>query len=101
MASLRSDPPATLGGDEVTEIRDLERGGPIDGGTPLPPTDGLLYRTAGGGRVVVRPSGTEPKLKCYLESVVLVGSAGLDAARAEATRRLAAVKDDLAARLLL
>ncbi len=101
MASLRSDPPATLGGDEVTQIRDLEEGGPIDGGTPLPPTDGLLYRTAGGGRVVVRPSGTEPKLKCYLESVIRVGSTGLDAARAEATRRLTAIKDDLTSRLAL
>ena len=38
----------------------------------LPPTDGLRYRLAEGGRVVVRPSGTEPKLKCYLEVVVPV-----------------------------
>ncbi len=95
MASLRADPPATLGGDDVVEVRDLEQGG------PLPPTDGLLYRTAGGGRVIVRPSGTEPKLKCYLEAVVPVTESGLAAARGEAARRLSAIKGDLAARLAL
>jgi phosphomannomutase len=101
MAGLRADPPATLGGSEVVDVRDLEHGGPVDEGPPLPPTDGLLYRTAGGGRVVVRPSGTEPKLKCYLEAVVPVPGGDLDAAKAEAARRLAAIKDDLAARLAL
>ena len=95
MASLRTEPPATLGGDDVVEVRDLERGG------PLPPTDGLLYRTAGGGRVIVRPSGTEPKLKCYLEAVVPVVGDDLAAARSEAVRRLSAIKTDLAARLAL
>src|SRR3954471_11566406 len=95
MASLRADPPATLGGSEVVEALDLERGG------SLPPTDGLLYRTIDGGRVVVRPSGTEPKLKCYLEAVVPVESANVDAAKAEAARSVAAIKADLAARLSL
>ena len=93
MASLRSAPPASLGGHDVVEALDLAEGSP-----DLPPTDGLLYRTAGGARVVVRPSGTEPKLKCYLEVVV---EGELPAARAEAARRLAAVKSDLAARLAL
>ena len=104
MASLRADPPDRLGDDGVTEIRDLARGGPVGSGAPLPPTEGLLYRTAGGGRVVVRPSGTEPKLKCYLEVVVPVGGGdadGLAAARAAAARRLAAIKADLASRLAL
>jgi phosphomannomutase len=95
MASLRANPPTTLGGSEVTEALDLEREG------PLPPTDGLLYRTIDGGRVVVRPSGTEPKLKCYLEAVVPVESANVDAAKAEAARSVAAIKADLAARLSL
>ena len=68
-----------------------------DGG--LPPTDGLRYRLGSGARVVVRPSGTEPKLKCYLEAVVAVPDGDLAAARAEASGRLAAVKADLAERL--
>ena len=97
MASLRAEPPAALGGDDLVEARDLAEGSP-----DLPPTDGLLYRTAGGSRVVVRPSGTEPKLKCYLEAVVPVAGGGdLTAARAEAARRLGAVKADLHARLAL
>jgi phosphomannomutase len=94
MASLRAEPPATLG-SAVTEAVDLADGG------ALPPTDGLLYRTEDGGRVVVRPSGTEAKLKCYLETVVPVEAADLRTARAEAARRLAAIKDDLTGRLAL
>jgi phosphomannomutase len=63
----------------------------------LPPTDGLRYRLAGGARVVVRPSGTEPKLKCYLEVVVPVPSRDdLPAARETAASRLAALKRDFA-----
>ena len=93
MRRLRADPPLTLGGAEVTSRQDL-----LDDGGGLPPTDGLRYRTADGVRVVVRPSGTEPKLKCYLESVVPVAG-GLDPARALARSRLDAVRADLAARL--
>ena len=62
MQRLRADPPATLLGDTVT-VEDL-----------LPATDGLRWRFA-NGRVVVRPSGTEPKLKAYLEVVEPSGSA--------------------------
>ncbi|MGI5137460.1 MULTISPECIES: phospho-sugar mutase [unclassified Streptomyces] len=92
MRRLREQPPARLGGLTVTTAEDLTRGT-----RTLPPTDGLRY-TLEGARVVVRPSGTEPKLKCYLEVVVPVGSReGLDAARAEAAELLAAVKRDLAA----
>ena len=79
---------------EVVEATDL-----ASGWAGLPPTDGLLYRTAGGSRVVVRPSGTEPKLKCYLEAVVPVDAGDVTGARAEAARRLTAVKADLDARL--
>ena len=74
------------------------------GSERLPPTDGLRYRLGGGpsgevsaARVVVRPSGTEPKLKCYLEAVVPVHAAeGLAAARATAGRVLEALKKDVA-----
>ena len=89
---LRSAPPATLGGLAVEQVDDLARGA----GPGLPPTDGLRLRLAEGGRVVVRPSGTEPKLKCYLEVVVPVDAGGVDAARIAAVGRLDAIRADLA-----
>jgi phosphomannomutase len=91
MTRLRAAPPQRLGGSLVTSMEDL-----LDPGTRLPPTDGLRLRTADGVRVVVRPSGTEPKLKCYLESVVELEPDGdLPAARSIAAQRLAAVRHDL------
>jgi phosphomannomutase len=67
MARLRESPPLTLGGLDVLAVDDLGLGSDL-----LPPTDGLRYRLADGARVIVRPSGTEPKIKCYLEVVVPV-----------------------------
>ena len=70
------------------------------GSADLPPTDGLRFQLADGARVVVRPSGTEPKLKCYLEVVVPVDAeAGVDAARISAAARLDALGADAAAAL--
>ncbi|MFJ9544311.1 phospho-sugar mutase [Streptomyces sp. NPDC101225] len=92
MRRLREQPPTELGGLAVTRAEDLTRGT-----DRLPPTDGLRY-TLDGARVVVRPSGTEPKLKCYLEVVVPVaGHAGLPAAHATASGLLDAIKRDLSA----
>lgn len=93
MSRLRTDPPETLGGLTVKRADDLARG---DGG--LPPTDGLRYLLAGGARVVVRPSGTEPKLKCYLEAVVPVTTTPAEA-RARAAEQLASIRTDLETRL--
>ncbi|WP_420846338.1 phospho-sugar mutase [Nocardioides ferulae] len=90
MQRLRATPPTTLGGLAVEGADDLALGS-----ADLPPTDGLRYRLAGGARVVVRPSGTEPKLKCYLEVVVPVAGRDVTAARATAAARLTALKDDL------
>ena len=67
--------------------------GGVDG---LPPTPGLRYRTAGGARVILRPSGTEPKLKVYTEVVLPVGR-DIAAARAEAAERLAELERDVTA----
>ncbi|MFC1408983.1 phospho-sugar mutase [Streptacidiphilus sp. N1-12] len=97
MARLREHPPTALAGLRVDSAEDLEQGG-----AGLPPTDGLRYRlsgpSVGSARVVVRPSGTEPKLKCYLEVVVPVASGDVLAdARATAAGVLAALKRDLAA----
>ncbi|WP_260636057.1 phospho-sugar mutase [Streptomyces angustmyceticus] len=100
MRTLRAQPPATLAGLTVTRADDLDRGTET-----LPPTDGLRYYLSGSAeagieaaRVVVRPSGTEPKLKCYLEVVVPVASReALPEARTKAAAALASVKRDLAA----
>jgi len=91
MSRLRGSPPTTLGGLAVERTEDLSAG--VGG---LPPTDGLRYRMEGGARVVVRPSGTEPKLKCYLEVVIEVTDT-VDAARIAAAGRLDAIRTDLAA----
>ncbi|MEU0149871.1 phospho-sugar mutase [Streptomyces sp. NPDC006288] len=91
MRRLRENPPTALAGLPVTSAEDLSRGTDA-----LPPTDGLRYHLT-GARVVVRPSGTEPKLKCYLEVVVPVGSADeLPAAAAKGAELLAGIKRDLA-----
>jgi phosphomannomutase len=91
MDRLRADPPETLGGFAVEGVDDLSLGS-----AALPPTDGLRYRLAGGARVIVRPSGTEPKVKCYLEVVVPVDPEdGVDAARIAAVGRLDALRDDV------
>jgi phosphomannomutase len=79
---LRAEPPAQLGGAAVLSVTDLT-GGTRD----LPSADVLIYRLA-GGRVVIRPSGTEPKLKAYLEVVEPLAGGRLDAARRAAAARL-------------
>jgi phosphomannomutase len=91
MERLRDAPPAQLGGRAVESVEDLS-----EGGHGLPPTDGLRYRLEGDARVIVRPSGTEPKLKGYLEVVVPVVSS-VAAAREVAAERLEALRVDLAA----
>ncbi len=64
LARLRTNPPSEIAGRVVESIDDLAA--PKDG---LPPTDGLRIWLAGGIRIIVRPSGTEAKLKCYIEVV--------------------------------
>ncbi len=70
MNRLRVSPPESFGSSAVEVSTDLS-----DGSDQLPPTDGLLYVTRNLTRVIIRPSGTEPKLKCYLEVIHQVGSA--------------------------
>jgi phosphomannomutase len=94
MTRLRTAPPTSLGGLGVEQVEDLTQGSEA-----LPPTDGLRFRLAHGARVVARPSGTEPKLKCYLEVVVPVADdeeEGVGAARIVAAQRLDAIRADLA-----
>jgi len=92
MDRLRADPPSELGGRAVESVEDL-----ATGTADLPPTDGLRYRLAGGARVVVRPSGTEPKLKCYSEVIVQVTGSDVTQARKHAEAELARLRTDLMA----
>ena len=73
MARLRAEPPSSVGGIRVERIEDL-----ADGFGALPPSDVLRLILEGGARVMVRPSGTEPKLKVYID---VVGTEGTVAER--------------------
>jgi phosphomannomutase len=86
MARLRANPPTELLGRPVTAVDDL-----------LPEADVVRLRAA-GCRVVARPSGTEPKLKAYLEVTVPVTGAVGDA-RARAATELAALHAEVATAL--
>lgn len=88
MARLRQTPPTEIAGSAVTSAEDLAEGA---GG--LPPTDGLRYLLDDASRIIVRPSGTEPKLKVYLEAIEPVaGDDDLLPARGRAAERLTRVR---------
>ena len=87
LEKLRTAQPKSIAGLDVEKFDDLER--PKDG---LPPTNGLRFFLAGNVRVIIRPSGTEPKVKCYIEVIVPTGSTS-DRAIAEAT--IARLKPEL------
>jgi phosphomannomutase len=84
---LTAAPPDRVGEERVTAVASLA-------------SDVLRIDMEGGVRAVVRPSGTEPKLKCYCEAVEPVGGDGVEAARERARARLAGVRAGLE-RLLL
>ena len=88
MERLRSAPPENLGTVRVAQVDDLARG---DGG--LPPTEGVRWFLADGSRVIGRPSGTEPKIKVYLEAIEPVPDRDqLAGSRRTASERLAALR---------
>ena len=92
MARLRENPPSSFGGFKVSDTMDLQVG--LLG---LPATDAVILHLSGRddivrGRVIVRPSGTEPKIKCYLE--VVCSNASLDEARVHASNALEAIAKD-------
>jgi len=88
MARLRAEPPASVGGIRVERIEDL-----ADGFGALPPSDVLRIVLEGGGRVMVRPSGTEPKLKVYIDAVGTEGTVA--ERRAAATAAVAALESGM------
>jgi len=92
MAGIRNNPPTELGGLQVSNVEDLAAG--LDG---LPITDAVIIHLAGQGeiekaRVIIRPSGTEPKIKCYLE--VVVRSEDLGIAKQTADNELKRLAND-------
>jgi phosphomannomutase len=92
MAGLRARPPAALGGQPVLASTDLSAGS-----AGLPPADLLRYELD-GARVVIRPSGTEPKIKAYLEVTEPPGRP-LAQARASAAARMIPLIDGVRALL--
>jgi len=94
MSRLRAELPAQIAGIRVERIDDF-----VEGFEGFPPSDLLRFHLHGGARVIVRPSGTEPKLKCYLDTVSETGSGAERLASAEeALARLdAAMRELLAA----
>ena len=87
MERLRAEPPSSVAGVAVSRLDDLAEG---DGG--LPPTEGLRWYLEDESRVIVRPSGTEPKLKVYLEVIEPVADGDLRGARERAARRLGSLR---------
>jgi phosphomannomutase len=87
MGRLRRARPGTLAGERVTRIHDLS-----EVREPAP-SDVLLYDLEDGGRVAVRPSGTEPKIKFYLEVVEPYHDP--EAAEERASRRLSAIENEI------
>jgi phosphomannomutase len=81
MERLRAEPPAEIGGIRVSSIDDL-----LGAGGVLPSSDVLRIHLDDGSRVMVRPSGTEPKLKVYLDTQSSDGS--LEERRAAAAKAL-------------
>jgi len=98
MARVLGSPPTTLLGSPVVEAVDLTLGTDEER-LGLPPTEGLRLVAEDGTRVIVRPSGTEPKVKSYLEVVQPLDPDASDddvtTARAAARSRLEALKDEL------
>ncbi len=99
MSRLLAAPPSLLAGSPVVATDDMNAGF-----AGLPPTNGLHLAAASGARVIIRPSGTEPKVKAYLEVMEPVvacdsGAGGVAAARAAAGTAMAALRADVEALL--
>jgi phosphomannomutase len=89
MDRFRKQPPKDIAGHAVDQVVDLAKG---EGG--LPASDVLVFKLEGGRRVIMRPSGTEPKLKSYYEVRVPVAAGeAMDTARARGVAELAELRD--------
>lgn len=99
MEHFRANPPAALGGAKVVRRRDHKRCVIVQDGVEskldLPPSNVLAYELEGDGRLILRPSGTEPKIKYYFDLRELVRSGEpIAEADARANARIARIADD-------
>ena len=76
MTQLRQEPPAAIGAHKITKAVDFKKSEE----TGLPPANVLLYELENGATVIIRPSGTEPKIKAYFTTL------GKDLAEAQAQK---------------
>ena len=103
MKGFRANPPKQLGGSDVTVMKDYADLNVTDVKTgtvskmDMPTTSNVLqFFTADGSKVSIRPSGTEPKIKFYIEAKATMKCIGCyDKANAEADAKIAAIKADL------
>jgi len=93
MEGLRKNPPASLAGQRIISTEDFLKGTPED----LPRSDVLLYRLEDQSKIIIRPSGTEPKLKVYLATQTATESIekGLEACNKQLETLITALKSDL------
>lgn len=83
MEAFRGSPPEAIGGSRIVRRADLRSGEEIDcvtgarSETGLPPSNVIVYELEGGSRILLRPSGTEPKIKYYFEARVSIDPNGL------------------------
>jgi phosphomannomutase len=90
MARVLGNPPEMLAGSPVTSTDDMR-----EGFAGLLPTSGLHLATASNARVIIRPSGTEPKVKAYLEVIKPVIDGDVASARAVAEDEMVALEEDV------
>jgi len=90
MKRLLASPPSLLAGSPVIATDDMN-----EGFAGLLPTNGLHLGAESGARVIIRPSGTEPKVKAYLEVIEPVSGGDVRTARAAATEAMAALRADV------
>lgn len=87
MEALRNEPPKEINGSKVVWVGDYKTGKTTDGETGLPKSNVLSYRMESGDTVIVRPSGTEPKIKIYITAKAN--------SREEAEKKLSVISDSV------
>ncbi|HUU82846.1 MAG TPA: phospho-sugar mutase, partial [Phycisphaerae bacterium] len=104
MEGLRRSPPETIGGFDVRAVADISTGENRDlatneviGRYEVPPSNVVIFTLADGGKVIARPSGTEPKIKFYI--LLKEPADDLERAREAAAGKVETIVADLVARV--